>query len=1794
MKKKNLARIGASVLTMAMVIQSVSTASFALENNHQIVRTNSQIQMSSEPEIVYANVYSNPSIRSQDFNSNWKFNFGDASGAESVEFNDSKWQHISVPHDYSITQKFSENMEAESGYLPGGLGWYRKHFTVSKDMLGKRLRLDFDGVYMNATVYINGHKLGTHPFGYTPFSFDITKYVKVGQDNVVAVKVDHKTPSSRWYSGSGIYRNVHLSVMDEVHVGLYGTKIETPSLKDDYSKDKNVTTKVATTISNDGETDANVVLTHSIFKKDEDASKNIGTVTTSSQIVKAGQSKNIDATVQAISPKLWNLENPALYTVRTEVKVDNRIVDTYDTDYGFRWFEMDKNKGASLNGKKLKLKGVCMHHDQGSLGSAAYHRAIERQVEILQEMGCNSIRVTHNPASTDLIKICNEKGILVIDELFDGWMHSKNDNTHDYAEWFNKNIESSNQIVGKNKDMTWAEFDLKAAINRGRNDPSIIMWSLGNEIQEGATGGGYAAKAKELIQWAKEVDTSKILTIGSNKVKEYVNEHIDIANQLTAAHGASGTNYSNGKSYTDLHKKYPEWALYGSETASAINSRGVYTTKHNGSNGVQNLDPNKQLTSYDKSCVPWGAFASQAWHDVITRDFVAGEYVWTGFDYIGEPTPANGTAGGPQGNWPSPKNSYFGIIDTAGFPKDSYYLYQSQWNDNVHTLHILPTWNENTLMKDRNGKVEVVVYSDAHKVELKLNGRSLGTQTFEKHTTQEGYTYQTVKGKPDTHENLYMTWEVPFEKGTLEAIAYDENDNVISNTKGRSVVKTTGNASALSASADHKTIVADGKDLTYITVDVKDANGNIVPNANNRVKFKVEGDGVLVGVDNGSSPDHDSYKADNRQAYAGKVLAIVQSTKQAGKFTVTASAEGLKDSTVTVNTTAPTGDQNTENHVDSFKMIKNYYVKHGYMPELQNKVEVNYSDGTVKSEKVKWDEITKDQISKEGSFIVSGKTESGAFISVNVTVIDEVVALLNYSTTVQVGQEPLLPSERPAVIKDGTILNASFAVDWQTVDKSLFNKEGIVTINGTSNVLGKELGVTATVRVQKEKVTLGANIASDAHLTQDVPENFQSDNINAIKDGKTEYITVQEGVNINPNVWSNYKNSQTAAQQGNNKNTATIDFRYDTQQRIGEMTVYFFKDSWSARYPEAGKTEIWVDDKTKLVTQEIIGDEKDNVRAYTYKFDPVLATKISLKLTNNAKESAKDPNFRPCTGITEVQIKKAEGSFTTNDTAKLASLNVNGTLLTQKQLDSDVYNTEAIVAKIKPEAADNAALTILPQYNDSIKIIIESEDHVTKKVFEIKLGHKPSIDPEDNQFDIALNDSNITAGSSQGRSGNEGPKSFAIDKNNDKSYKQETFWHSAWSGTTTDKLWFAFHLDQPTSIEALRYYPRPGESNGKILEYEIYASTDSHFKQEDGTSFNAEKWGKPIAKGTWNQSTRDWKIVQFDKPIKASNICLKAVHTDGTSNSNKDKYISASTISLRKEKPKTNLSSANVTLNPEKVIVPYLDKNNLPMPDVKVVLNGKTLEYGIDYKISYKDNDKFGQAKVIVEGIMNYSGQIEKEFTIEKTPLKVETIVIKNQPNKTIYQEGETFDPKGLVISVIYNDQTSKDIAYNENNAKEFSFIPSMSDKLSINNDKVTVTYNGKSAIIDITVKKTENVTLTFNIDGKTTNVTIEKGKTINDKLPIAPAKAGYHFVGWNTKADGTGTEITKDTVILDSMTIYAVYEKNTVIPANPDSNTDKVPTGDKTAIAGVTILLIGSLAGIIWFYSKKSKKQDK
>ena len=1684
----------AATVALSIPLGLLTNSAWAVED---ATRSDSTTQMSSTPEVVYSSAVDSKQNRTSDFDANWKFMLSDSVQAQDPTFDDSAWQQVDLPHDYSITQKYSQSNEAESAYLPGGTGWYRKSFTIDRGLAGKRIAINFDGVYMNATVWFNGVKLGTHPYGYSPFSFDLTGNAKFGEENTIVVKVENRLPSSRWYSGSGIYRDVTLTVTDGVHVGNNGVAIKTPSLA--TQNGGNVTMNLTTKVANDTKAAANITLKQTVFPKGGKTDAAIGTVTTASKSIAAGASADVTSTITAASPKLWSIKNPNLYTVRTEVLNGGKVLDTYDTEYGFRWTGFDATSGFSLNGEKVKLKGVSMHHDQGSLGAVANRRAIERQVEILQKMGVNSIRTTHNPAAKALIDVCNEKGVLVVEEVFDMWNRSKNGNTEDYGKWFGQAIAGDNAVLGGDKDETWAKFDLTSTINRDRNAPSVIMWSLGNEMMEGISGSvsGFPATSAKLVAWTKAADSTRPMTYGDNKIKANWNESNTMGDNLTANGGVVGTNYSDGANYDKIRTTHPSWAIYGSETASAINSRGIYNRT---TGGAQSSD--KQLTSYDNSAVGWGAVASSAWYDVVQRDFVAGTYVWTGFDYLGEPTPWNGTGSGAVGSWPSPKNSYFGIVDTAGFPKDTYYFYQSQWNDDVHTLHILPAWNENVVAKGSSNKVPVVVYTDAAKVKLyftpkgSTEKRLIGEKSFTKKTTAAGYTYQVYEGtdKDSTaHKNMYLTWNVPWAEGTISAEAYDENNRLIpeGSTEGNASVTTTGKAAKLKADADRKTITADGKDLSYIEVDVTDANGHIVPDAANRVTFDVKGAGKLVGVDNGSSPDHDSYQADNRKAFSGKVLAIVQSTKEAGEITVTAKADGLQSSTVKIATTAVPGTS-TEKTVRSFYYSRNYYVKTGNKPILPSDVEVRYSDGTSDRQNVTWDAVSDDQIAKAGSFSVAG-TVAGQKISVRVTMIDEIGALLNYSASTPVGTPAVLPGSRPAVLPDGTVTSANFAVHWTKPADTVYNTAGTVKVPGTATVFGKEFKVTATIRVQRSQVTIGSSVSGNAlRLTQNIPADKQSDTLDAIKDGSTT-VDANTGGGANPSAWTNWAYSKAG------HNTAEITFEYATEQQLGQIVMYFFRDSNAVRFPDAGKTKIQIsaDGKnwTDLAATETIAaqESSDRVKPYTYDFAPVGATFVKVTVTN---ADTTTPSGVVCAGLTEIELKTATSKFVTNTSAALSSLTVNGTKVSDSVLAAGSYNTPAIIADVKAEGEGNASVTVLPAHDNVIRVITESEDHVTRKTFTINLGTEQEFPADSDERDYPAADMTVTVGSEQtSGTATEGPKKFAVDGNT------STYWHSNWTPTTVNDLWIAFELQKPTKLDALRYLPRPaGSKNGSVTEYKVQVS-------DDGTNWT------DAGSGTWT-TDYGWKLAEFNQPVTTKHVRLKAVHT--YADSGNDKFMSASEIRLRKAVDTTDISGATVTV-PAKLTVDQVDADHpatFATKDVTVTLGDATLRYGVDYLLDYAGNTAVGTATVTVRGIDKYSGTVAKTFTIElkDAPAPKPTLTsvsVKTKPSKLTYVVGDAFDPAGLVLQLNYDDDSTGTVTWNTQTAGDFTFKPALDAKLKVTDKTVTVTYQGKSAVIDITVSQPAPTVSKTDLD-----------KAIKAIEAKNPDSSKYTADSWKTFAD--------------------------------------------------------------------------
>ena len=823
--------------------------------------------------------------RSTRISDNWTF--------ERTDQRNSSRETVSLPHDWSIQEPFSTEYEAESGFLPGGKAVYRKTLIFPEELKDSRVVINFGGVYMNAEVSVNNHRLGSHPYGYTGFAFDLTDDLIIDgkTENVIEVEVSHEVPSSRWYSGSGIYRDVYLTVTKKQYFSENGVQVFTPQ---DLTASK-AKTDIKMTLGNAEPDEKTVTLRTSILDDTgEEAASTEQTV-----VLSGNTETTVHESIVIDSPECWSLKNPAQYVCRTElIKEDGSILDVLDTRFGYRTICFDADKGFLLNGEPVKLKGVCLHHDQGALGAASYPRAIDRQLDILQEMGINAVRTAHNPADRYFLESCSRRGILVIEEAFDTWTNAKNHNSNDYSSIFRETVTADNKLLNAEAGMCWAEYDIKEMVRESVNEPCIILYSIGNEIL-GNIGGDvseYPAIAAQLCEWINETGTSVPVTIADNMTlkENEIQEAMDQA--VCEAGGVIGLNYATAESMDAMHENHPEWPLFGSETVSAYGSRGEYRAKGIDSKSLR-------VSAYDTESVEWGTTARQSWLDTITRDYIAGEFVWTGFDYIGEPEPWNGLGpGSVTGTEPIPHSSYFGIVDTAGIPKDSYYFYQSQWRKDLTVLHILPDWNQTNIQKSFLGNVPVSVYTNAASIELFLNGKSLGRKDAEIHETAAGQTYRTYDGK------LSAEWNVRYKTGELKAVAYDENGEVIQKTSGRSVVRTNVQASRLILECDRTELSADGRDLAYLTVALKDRYGNVVSDEDRTVTFELEGSGVLLAADNGNPADLQGYQDGTktkrtRDTFHGKAVVIVKSTQSEGTIRVRASAEDLPDAEVVIEVT---------------------------------------------------------------------------------------------------------------------------------------------------------------------------------------------------------------------------------------------------------------------------------------------------------------------------------------------------------------------------------------------------------------------------------------------------------------------------------------------------------------------------------------------------------------------------------------------------------------------------------------------------------------------------------------------------------------------------------------------------------------------------------------------------------------------------------------------------------------------------------------------------------------------------
>ncbi len=772
-------------------------------------------------------------------------------------FDDKGWRPLTLPHDWGIEGPFKQEYSGGTGKLPyWGVAWYRKHFTLPASEQGRQIYLDVDGAMSYANVWLNGQYVGGWPYGYASWRVDLTPHVKFGGENVIAIRLDNPNNSSRWYPGGGIYRNVWLVKTSSVHVGQYGTYLTTPEVAP-----ASAAIDLKVTVANDSKADAAVSVRTQIFALDATGHKTgaaVASIAAAALKIPAGKTETAGTKTSIANPKLWSPVTPNRYVAVTTVEQNGRAVDIYETPFGIRKIQFDPVKGFLLNDQPLRLQGVCNHSDLGALGMAVNVRALERQLQILQEMGCNAIRTSHNFPAPELVDLCDKMGFVMIDEAFDCWLRGKTQNG--YHQLFTD----------------WSEKDVRSNIRRDRNHPCVIAWSTGNEVAELGPAGHPVSQ--RLTNIAHDEDPTRPVTVAAHSYDAGFNGFQNTIDLF-------GYNYlrpqaTNTDMYKAFHEANPTKFVMSTESASTLSSRGYYvlpfTDNKNGG-----FDPNdQQMSSYDVYAPGWATPPDWEWKAQDSAGFVVGgEFVWTGFDYLGEPTVTG--FGGRRGGGPravdTRRSSYFGIIDLAGFRKDRFYIYQSRWKPELPMAHILPHWT----WPERVGQViPVHVYTSGDDAELFLNGKSLGKK---------------AKGQYEYR----LRWDdVKYEPGELKVVAYKAGKQWATDT-----MKTAGAATKLLAQADRTTLAADGRDLSFVTVTIADKDGLLVPGSKNKVRFSLTGPGEIVATDNGDATSLESFQSRERAAFSGLCLAIVRTQPgQAGAITLKAESDGLADAAVTLQT----------------------------------------------------------------------------------------------------------------------------------------------------------------------------------------------------------------------------------------------------------------------------------------------------------------------------------------------------------------------------------------------------------------------------------------------------------------------------------------------------------------------------------------------------------------------------------------------------------------------------------------------------------------------------------------------------------------------------------------------------------------------------------------------------------------------------------------------------------------------------------------------------------------------------
>ena len=800
----------------------------------------------------------------------WKFTREDNPESVQPVFDDSQWQSVTVPHDWAIYGPFSsqndkqhvaisqdgqkEAMEhaGRTGGLPFvGVGWYRTTLDIPQFTSGKKAFILFDGAMSHAQVYINGKKVGYWPYGYNSFWFDITPYIQAGQSNTLAVRLENMPESSRWYPGAGLYRNVHVVVTEDAYIPIWGTYITTPQVNDKFAR-----VRVETKVNLPEQADPSQYRIKTILCK-PDGSRLQEKMQPLTDIV-----YNKDVMVQEFiveDPELWSPEHPTLYTAVSNIyKGEDQLKDEYTTRFGIRSIEIIPDKGFFLNGQRTVFKGVCNHHDLGPLGAAVNDAAIRRQIRMLKDMGCNAIRTSHNMPAPELVRACDEMGIMLMAESFDEWDKAKCANG--YHTLFDE----------------WAEKDLTNLIHHYRNNPSVVMWCIGNEVPTQWDEGG-CKTARFLQDICHREDPTRPVTQGMDAPDAVVN------NNFAAVMDVPGFNYRPFR-YQTNYAKLPQQVILGSETASTVSSRGVY--KFPVERKAMAVYDDHQSSSYDVEHCSWSNLPEDDFIQHEDLPYCIGEFVWTGFDYLGEPTPY-------YTNWPS-HSSLFGIIDLAGIPKDRYYLYRSHWNKDEKTLHILPHWN----WEGREGEITpVFVYTNYPSAELFINGKSQGKRTKDLSVEIDSSYTEAAQKSFERQKRYRLMWmDTKYEPGTVKVVAYDENGKAVDEAE----IHTAGKPHHIVLTADRDQLQADGKDLSFINVKIVDKDGNFCPNETRQIKFKVKGAGTFRAVANGNSVSLESFQEPQMKLFSGQLTAIVQSAEEAGTITFEASAPGVKSAKLTL------------------------------------------------------------------------------------------------------------------------------------------------------------------------------------------------------------------------------------------------------------------------------------------------------------------------------------------------------------------------------------------------------------------------------------------------------------------------------------------------------------------------------------------------------------------------------------------------------------------------------------------------------------------------------------------------------------------------------------------------------------------------------------------------------------------------------------------------------------------------------------------------------------------------------